>query len=185
MIKLALYGKSGAGKSIFGAFLGQEFTAVGMPVVPLKLAAPLYTLQAVIHVFAGRPLLDPGQQDGLLLNDLAGHLRRINSAALTDPFARRVAQAAEKHPGGVVLCDDMRAPDVEVLVELGFLLVEVRAPERVRQARKHAREDLSPGADDHVTELPPDCAPYHRVINDGDLEQLQGRAAELVREVMS
>ncbi|MEV4383271.1 hypothetical protein [Streptosporangium sp. NPDC049644] len=184
MIKVALYGRPGAGKSTFGVSLGQEFMAAGVPVVPLKLAAPLYTLQAVVHVFAGRPLLGPGQQDGLLLNDLAGHLRRINSAALTDPFARRVIQAAEKHPGGVVVCDDMRAPDVEVLVELGFLLVEVWAPERVRQARKQARGDLSPGADDHVTELPPDCVPHHRVINDGGLEQLQGRAAELVREVM-
>ncbi|WP_436758704.1 hypothetical protein [Streptosporangium sp. V21-05] len=185
MIKLALYGKPGAGKSTFGVFLGQEFTAVGVPVVPLKLAAPLYTLQAVIHVFAGRPLLDLGQQDGLLLNDLAAHLRRINPAALTDPFARRVVQAAEKYPGGVVVCDDMRAPDVEVLAELGFLLVEVWAPESVRQPRKQTREDLSSGADDHVTELPPDCVPHHRVINDGGLEQLQGRAAELVHEVMA
>ncbi|WP_182884198.1 ATP-binding protein [Microbispora sp. H10885] len=184
MIKVALYGKPGAGKSTLAELLNREFSAMGRPVVTLKLAAPLYTLQAVIHTFAGRPMTDGSQQDGLLLNDLAAHLRRINPAALTEPFARRLAQAAALHPDGVALCDDMRAADVEALRALHFTLVEVSAPEELRRTRKAARNDLSPGNDDHPTEAVPTCEPHHRVINDGDVHLLRRRAAELAREVL-
>ncbi|MEW9532847.1 hypothetical protein [Microbispora sp. NPDC049125] len=184
MIKLALYGKPGAGKSTLAELLGREFSAMGRPVVTLKLAAPLYTLQAVIHAFAGHPLIDVHQQDGLLLNDLAAHLRRINPAALTTPFAQRVAQAAALHPHGVALCDDMRAPDVDSLLSLGFTLVEVSAPEELRHIRKVARRDLSLGSDEHPTESVPACDPHYRVVNDGDAEQLRTRAAELAREML-
>ncbi|WP_392958117.1 hypothetical protein [Streptomyces sp. LN245] len=61
---------------------------------------------------AGRPLLDGAAQDDPLLNDLGTHLRRINSDALTGAFAQRVRQAGQNSPSAVLVCDDLRAPDV-------------------------------------------------------------------------
>ncbi|MFG1879315.1 hypothetical protein ACGFIV_31195 [Sphaerisporangium sp. NPDC049003] len=185
MIKIALYGRPGAGKSTFSELLYREIAATGVPVVPIKLAAPLYALQGLIHVLAGCSLPDPGAQDGLLLNDLGHHMRRINPGALTDPFARRVAQVAEQHPNGMVVCDDMRGPDVDALLDMGFTLVEVWAPEDVRRARKQIRGDLSPGAEDHPTEVAPTCDPSHRIVNDDSLEHLRLRAAEFARKVLA
>lgn len=154
MARIALYGRPGAGKSTFAGLLAQEVEAAGAGVVRLRLGAPLYELQAVVHAVAGRPLLDGGVQDGLLLNALGEHLRRINPHALTDAFARRVRQAELGRPGAVLLCDDMRAPDVEAVAGLGFVLVEVTAPDPVRRRRKHARGDLSAGDEGHSTEAP-------------------------------
>ncbi len=181
---LALYGRPGAGKSTFSRLLAAEFEAAGVATVPVRLAAPLYELQAIIHAMAGRPLLDPHRQDGALLNDLGGHLRRINPAALTGMFAQRVAQAIERHPGSVLVCDDMRCADAPALLGLGFTLVAVQAPESLRRSRKQARGDLSAGRDDHATEAPVECGPHHVVDNDGGLELLRSRAADLVGTVL-
>jgi cytidine deaminase len=181
---LALYGLPGAGKSSFSRLVAAEFDAAGVAAVQVRLAAPLYELQAIIHAMAGRPLLDPRRQDGALLNDLGSHLRRINPAALTDMFARRVRQARCDHPGAALICDDMRAADTEAVLGLGFALVQVRAPESLRQSRKQARGDLSAGRDDHDTEAPAQCSPHYVVDNDGDMAQLQARATSLVRTVL-
>jgi hypothetical protein len=121
---------------------------------------------------------------GSQLNDLGAHLRRINPAALTDMFAQRVAQAFEDHPGSVLVCDDMRGADAPAVLGLGFTLVAVRAPESLRRSHKQARGDLSAGRDDHATEAPVECDPHHVVDNDGSLELLRARAADLVRRVL-
>jgi chloramphenicol 3-O-phosphotransferase len=180
MHRIALYGLPGAGKSTFAQLLVEEFDRVAIPVVVVKVGAPLYELQALIHSLAQRPMLTPVQQDGLLLNDLAGHVRRINPQALTDLFAAKVAAAA---PGTALVCDDMRAPDVEAIERLGFVLVEVCAPDSVRRARKHGRGDLTAGREDHPSEAPIDRAPRYGVVNDAGMEALREQAASLVKHL--
>jgi hypothetical protein len=184
MRRIALYGRPGAGKSTFGELLGQELAGAGACALPVRLASPLYELQALVYTVAGRPMLVGTRQDGALLNSLGGHLRRINPGALTDAFAARVRQAEQAHPLAVLVCDDMRAPDVGALTALGFELVEVIAPEQVRRARKAARADLSAGNEEHSTEAPVDAVPWHRVDNAGDLEQLRRLAADLAQRVL-
>lgn len=184
MRRIALYGKPGAGKSTFAGILTDEFEASGARVVVVKLAAPLYELQAVIHAMAGAPLLDSAAQDGRLLNDLGVHLRRINPDALTDAFSRRVAQAERDWPDAVLLCDDMRALDVEAVTCLGFDLAEVVAPDAARSARKQARADLSAGDEDHPTEAPVAATPRWRVVNDGSLDVLRVLAARIAAEAL-
>lgn len=177
MLKIALYGKPGAGKSTFARLLTQHLQARDTPCAVVKIGAPLYELQALLYTIAWRPLLEPTAQDGLLLADLAGHLRRINPSSLTDLFAAKMATAPA---GAALVCDDMRAPDVEAVKKLGFMLVEIQAPQQVRQARKHARGDLASGSEEHPTEAPVGCAPDYQVVNDGDVAALRGQAAALI-----
>ncbi|WP_331765313.1 hypothetical protein OG747_52655 (plasmid) [Streptomyces sp. NBC_01384] len=184
MPKVALYGRPGAGKSTLAGLLAEELALVGADVLSLKVGAPLYELQAVVHAMAGRPLLDGSEQDGKLLNVLGSQLRRINPAALTEAFTQRVRQAEQGRPRAVLVCDDLRAPDVEAVTGLGFILVEVTAPDAVRLARKHARADLSAGDEHHLTEAPIGAAPWWRVDNTGGLDDLRKQAAELAGEVL-
>ncbi|WP_445517251.1 hypothetical protein [Streptomyces sp. NEAU-174] len=184
MPRVALYGRPGAGKSTFAVLLAQELAAGGAEVRRLKLGAPLYELQAVVHAMAGRPLLSGGEQDGQLLNALGSQLRRINPHALTEAFAQRVRQAEQSRPGAVLVCDDLRAPDVEAVTALGFVLVEVTAPDPVRRLRKQERADLSAGDEDHPTEAPVDAVPWRQVDNTGSLDDLRGHAARLAGEVL-
>ncbi|MFI6296640.1 ATP-binding protein [Nonomuraea sp. NPDC050790] len=180
MLRIALYGKPGVGKSTFARLLIQHLQTRDTPCAVVKIGAPLYELQALLYTIAGRPLLEPTAQDGLLLGDLAGHLRRINPSSLTELFAAKVAAAPAE---AVLVCDDMRAPDVEAVKELGFVLVEVQAPQHLRQARTHARGDLTPVSEDHPGEAPVGCTADHRVVNDSDLAALRAQAAALVERV--
>ncbi|PZG09156.1 hypothetical protein [Nonomuraea aridisoli] len=181
MPNIALYGLPGAGKSTFARLLTQQLGTSGVPCALVKIGAPLYELQALIYSVAGRPLLEPTAQDGLLLADLAGHLRRINPTSLTDLFAAKVAAAPS---GSVLVCDDMRAPDVEAVTDLGFRLVEITAPEPLRCRRRQSRGDLSQGDEQHPSEAPVEAQPWLRVHNDGDLDRLWDEAGRVAAQVL-
>ncbi|MGW2984148.1 AAA family ATPase [Streptomyces goshikiensis] len=183
MPKIALYGLPGAGKSTLARLLTEEVVAAGSEVVQLKLAQPLYEAQSVIYELAGRPLTDRNQQDGRLLNLLGTELRRINQDALTDAFTARARQAERKNPGALLVCDDLRAPDVSAVAGLGFVLVEISAPEEARRTRKASRRDLSAGDERHPTEAPLDASPWRRVENAGSLDDLRAQAAVLAGEL--
>lgn len=182
--RFALYGKPGAGKSTFTRNLVEEFEERAIPTLTVKIAAPLYELQAVIYAMAGRPMLDSGRQDGKLLADLGSHLRRINSEALTTAFTARIRQAEQCFPDAVLLCDDLRASDLAAVTELGFATVRISACEKIRQTRKAERGDLSPGDDAHSAEASIMEEPWYQVINDGTREELRNHAAFLVEEVL-
>lgn len=182
MPRLALYGRPGAGKSTFAELILEELRAAGATPKCIKVGAPLYEIQAVVRAAAGRPLLDAGEQDGRLLNCLGAEMRRINPTALTDTFAVRVREAEQLLPDAVLVCDDVRAPDADSVVGLGFRLVQITAREEVRRARKALRGDLSAGDEAHSTEEPLAVVPWRCVANDGDLAALRGQARALVAE---
>ncbi|MBH1933285.1 hypothetical protein I5Q34_03100 [Streptomyces sp. AV19] len=184
MPKLALFGRPGAGKTTLSGLLTVELAEAGADARILKVGAPLYELQAVIYAVAGRPLPDGRVQDGQLLNALGLHVRRINPGALTEAFGLRVRQVERDTPRAVVLCDDMRAADVDAVTALGFRLVEVTAPDPVRLERKGGRGDLSAGDDQHSTEAAVDAVPWLRVDNSGSLDDLRAQAARIIREVL-
>ncbi|MFF9001509.1 hypothetical protein ACF1GW_06240 [Streptomyces achromogenes] len=184
MRKIALHGKPGAGKSTLAGMLAEECERAGAPVRRLKLGAPLYDVQALVYALAGRPLVDNAVQDGPLLNALGSAMRRINPDALLAPFAARVQQAERLCPQAVLLCDDMRAPDAEAVLALGFRLVKVTAPDGLRLQRKKRRGDLAAGDDEHSTEAPVTAPEWRRIENAGSLEDLRARAAGIVAEVL-
>ncbi|WP_326681618.1 hypothetical protein [Streptomyces sp. NBC_01237] len=184
MPRLALHGRPGAGKSTLAGMLVEELCNAGAQPFRLKVGAPLYELQALVRAAAGRPLLNRDDQDGELLNCLGLQMRRINPAALTDQFVLRVKQAEQLYPRAVLLCDDVRGPDADVVSGLGFRMVHVAAPDEVRRARKAGRRDLSAGDDNHPTEEPVTAGSWRCVENDGDLDALRARAKSLVAEVL-
>ena len=181
MPRLARYGLPGAGKSTFAHHLTKQLEGAGVPSAVVKIGAPLYELQALIYTVAGRPLLEPAAQDGLLLADLAGHLRGIYPTSLSDLFAAKVAAAPAET---VLVCDDMRVPDVDAVTGLGFLLVEIAAPDPLRRQRKQGRADLSPGDEQRPNEAPVHARPWRRVDNAGSLDQLRAEAARIAAEVL-
>ncbi|MFF7095780.1 hypothetical protein ACFY9A_25780 [Streptomyces rubradiris] len=164
--------------------LAEECERAGAPVRRLKLGAPLYDVQALVYALAGRPLVDNTVQDGPLLNALGAAMRRINPDALTVPFAARVQQTEGYCPQAVLICDDMRAPDAEAVLALGFRLVKVTAPDELRLQRKERRGDLGSGDDEHSTEAPVRAPEWRRIENAGSLEDLRTQAASIVAEVL-
>jgi dephospho-CoA kinase len=185
MGRIAACGKPGAGKSTFCLMLREEFARIDCEVKVFKLAAPLYELQATIHQYAGVPLLESDQQDGQLLNFLGSHLRKLNASVLVDNFIDRVDRYCALHPESIILCDDMRGTDTRALVEAGFRIVEVVAPEKLRRDRKFGRGDLSAGNDNHETEAALVETPRTRVLNEGTMEELRCEAASYVEGVMT
>ncbi|MEV6810101.1 hypothetical protein [Streptomyces sp. NPDC051129] len=184
MRKIALHGKPGAGKSTLAGMLAEECERAGAPVRRLKLGAPLYDAQALVYALAGRPLVDNTVQDGPLLNALGAAMRRINPEALIAPFAARTQQAEGLSPQAVLICDDMRAPDAEAVLALGFRLVKVTAPDDIRMQRRAQRGDLAAGDDEHSTEAPVTAPEWRRIENTGSLEDLRAQAAGIVSEVL-
>ncbi|MFB7618320.1 hypothetical protein [Kitasatospora sp. NPDC056181] len=178
-MRIATYGRPGAGKSTLTGMLADRLTSRGVHVVRIRLGAPLYDLQGIVYQVAGRPLVSPDRQDGQLLNALGSHLRRINPAALTDIFEAKVKEATGENSAAVILCDDARAADIEALDALGFTFVQIWAPDDFRRLRKAGRGDLSPGDENHPTETEITITPHHRIENAGSIQTLLVRAREL------
>lgn len=183
-LRIAAYGKPGAGKSTFCRIVARTAEGLGLGPTTLSLAAPLYELQAVIYAYAGAPLVESRAQDGKLLNFLGAHLRRINSGALVDNFSARLAKAESNRDCKLVLCDDARAPDVAGLQHLGFQFIEIQAPDALRHARIADRHDLVRGSEDDVTELPFTPGQHLTVDNTTDLDTLERKVQGLLSELL-
>ncbi|MDT0266105.1 cytidine deaminase [Streptomyces sp. DSM 44915] len=178
-LRLALFGKPGAGKSTTAGILEKALREAGQRVAVVRIAAPLYDVQEFFHARAGAPLRK-GQQDGALLNFLGSHFRRTASGFLLEDFAERCALTAF---GGVdvILCDDARPADLGGLAEQGFHLVRISAPDAVRRQRKAGRGDATAGQDDHPTELGVDGAVADTELdNSGTLGELESSVTAFV-----
>ncbi|HLZ62480.1 MAG TPA: hypothetical protein VKR06_36500 [Ktedonosporobacter sp.] len=160
-----------------------------MEVVVLKLAEPLYEAQSYIYTLCGRPLAFRYEQDGVLLNFLGTHLRSIFPDVLLQHFRYRYEEFLRRCEtrGGtstVVICDDVRSPDANFLSTLGFTLVRVEAPPEVCRMRRALRGDITPGSDQHESEMGlENIRSDHTLINTGTLEQLREHVEILLEEL--
>lgn len=183
-MRIAFYGLPGVGKSTTSRILHHELTRREWPVVQVRLAAPLYELQAEIWRRAARPLADEHVQDREILSFLGRTLRRINPDALTDEFRRRVLEVSA-HGDTAVVCDDMRQIDAPELISLGFKLVRITAPDSVRRARLAARGDIGAQKEDANFEAMENLTAWRMLTNDGSIDQLRTHVSALVEEAMS
>src|SRR6185437_3216230 len=131
VLKLALFGTPGAGKSTASQLIEDYCRAESIEFHRIKLAYPLYEAQSFLYKLAGRPLDEFYTQDGELLSFLGGYLRRINPLVLVDQFAERLArlvadQSVHARERTVIVCDDMRRLDADALRDLGFVFVRVQ-----------------------------------------------------------
>lgn len=138
-IRLAVIAPSGSGKSTAAAMMREQFAARGLSSEVVKLAAPLYRLQAEVYRTAGREI-GPDEQDQEILEAMARFLRRIEPGCIVEDFLARYRRCTAP----VALNDDLRDPDTDWprLHEAGFRVVRVVTPEDVRLRRLRARGDL-------------------------------------------
>lgn len=137
--KIALVGLAGSGKSTCARLIADYAAERGLTTVWVPLADPLYRLQAQVYAAAGRTL-SPGEQDQVLLESIADHLRRLNPRALVDDFLARISLAAD---ADLLLNEDLRDPHVDApaLRASGFLIIRVTCDEELRRIRLKERHD--------------------------------------------
>lgn len=175
VLRLSVIGLTGAGKSTFAATVERLAEERGLTHRRIKLAKPLYDLQKCVYDKAGVPLR-PGDQDQILMEALAGAMRRIRSRSLADLFLAELAAT----DADVVINDDLRDPHVDAVVlrEHGFRIVRVRARPETRAVRLDARGDLtrSECSTDELSLIRPDVV----IDNDGDLASYDDAVRRLV-----
>jgi hypothetical protein len=175
---ICLYGLTGVGKSTFARLLHDALAGAGVTSVVLKLADPLYRLQAHFYASAGMRL-DPGRQDQVLLEAIALQLRRISRTCLVDDFEARFARSG----ADVIINDDLRDPDVDYarLRQLGFRFAHITADEAVRRQRLAGRDDVSVVVDSETTRRLSAIRPDLVVDNSGsEVDQLPTTAVPAI-----
>lgn len=169
-LRIALYGRQGAGKTTSAQFIADHCSARELVIVRVRLADPLYRLQSALYAEAGRPLLDDTFQDSEVLAFLAAQLRRINPEALTSAAAEAVGRARTSQ-ADVILCEDSRPPDRPSLEKLGFRFIHVAAPAQVCSDRRRRRGDASVCDEGSLHRIEGDL----ELTNDGSLGDFRHR----------
>jgi GTPase SAR1 family protein len=148
VIKLAVYGLSGSGKSTVAAALTGSLSDRGHRVEVVKLAQPLYRLQSSIYATLGQDI-GPWEHDNELLRMLASQLRRISPSFIADDFLARVRAST----ADVVINDDLRDSNVDYpcLMAAGFRFLHVSCSDETRAGRVAARGDRSVVPDSDAT----------------------------------
>lgn len=143
-VRLCIVGPSGSGKSTVVSLLRRELEVAGYSVATLKLAQPLYDLQAKFYDIAS-VVLSEGDQDQILMETIARELRRINPNSLVSAIERRLDDCRAE----VVLNDDLRddQTDAPRLRKLGFRIARVVTAEPERISRLLLRRDAATIAD--------------------------------------
>jgi hypothetical protein len=181
---LGLFGLPGAGKSTTSKLIQRLSEDNGWEVVVLKLAEPLYDIQSYIYTLCHQPLPSRYTQDGVLLNFLGSHLRHIDPQVLLRHFRARYEKCLVEDTNStykLIICDDVRQPDVGLLRDLGFLLVKIEASPELCRSRRSMRGDTTLGSDLHPSEAGLETIIPNKVLeNNGSLEQLMDSIRDLL-----
>jgi dephospho-CoA kinase len=189
IMRIGLCGTPGAGKTTTSRFLESYCLGQQYFFDRIKLADPIYEAQAAIYAIAGRKLSNFYEQDGELLNFLGYYLRKINQNVLLDRFAERLVQKIEiatrsNAPFGIVICDDVRAPDAEFVKTNDFLLIRLLADEQICTERRHNRGDITLGSAKHSTEQGLDeITAHYQIENNTTLEDLRIKVIQIVENM--
>jgi cytidine deaminase len=140
MLKLALYGFSGVGKSTTSTLIGRMCSRRGMTFEVIKIADPLHRLQHDIYALLSRRV-PPDRQDQVLLRALADQIRRIEPSFLVGDFLKRVDQST----AAAIINDDLKDVgfDYPRLVQAGFRFARITCEEETRARRLSGRADLT------------------------------------------
>lgn len=177
-LRLCLVAPSGSGKSTTAQLIRNWLLARGHTVEVVKLAEPLYRIQAMFYAEAGIALT-PETQDQKLLESVATHLRTIHARALADGFLRRLAASR----ADVVINDDLRDDRIDwpALREAGFRVVKVAARAEVRAQRLAERNDLSVVKDSPLDLQMARIEADYVLTNNGSLGALEAQVDGLCR----
>jgi cytidine deaminase len=142
-IKLCIIAPAGSGKSTVARLICERAQERGLSCAVIKLAEPLYDIQAKFYDTA-KVSIGRYQQNHGLLESIADYLRSIDKWSIANHFKERyLATEAD-----IVINDDLRDSDIDwpVLQELGFSVLYVEASEIIRHTRLQGRGDLEVSA---------------------------------------
>jgi dephospho-CoA kinase len=139
-LRISIIGHTGSGKSTLAGYLEDFAAGRGLTHSRVKLAKPLYDLQAQVYRAAGVTLA-AGAQDQVLMEHLAEAMRRIRPESLAEDFLARLATT----DADVVINDDLRDPHVDAVALRGhgFRIIRVTVDPEVRDKRLAERGDLT------------------------------------------
>ncbi|TQK51138.1 dephospho-CoA kinase [Streptomyces sp. SLBN-118] len=139
-LRVSIVGLAGAGKSTCATLIEEFARDKGLSHARVKLAKPLYDLQAEVYRTAGATL-NAGAQDQILMEALADAMRRIRPESIADDFVARLSEV----DADLVVNDDLRDPHVDApaLREHGFRVLRITCDEELRQKRLAGRGDPS------------------------------------------
>ncbi|KUN99370.1 AAA family ATPase [Streptomyces caeruleatus] len=174
-LRISVVGLAGAGKSTCASLIEEFAGDKGLTHTRIKLAEPLYDLQAEVYRRAGGPLAD-GAQDQILMEALADAMRRIRPDSLAADFTARLTRA----DADVIVNDDLRDPHVDApaLRGHGFRVLRITCDEELRRERLAGRGDPS-RADRSTREI--DLITPDAVIDNGaGLDEYRAAVHELL-----
>lgn len=174
--KLALLGNTGVGKDTFVKIFQERFASLSIRLI--KLATPLYEGQNAIYKLCGREIAT-GVQDGILLNFLGNHMRRINPDVIKESFLRELQRQGQEPD--IFICQDARPLDVPFVREAGFFVLNIATDPEIALERRKVRGDLSLGASDHHTEKGLSVELYDaQILNNGSLEEFAQKIVKFI-----
>ncbi|WP_321387414.1 hypothetical protein [Alcaligenes phenolicus] len=175
-LRISLIAPSGAGKSTVAHLLKSAFELSGCTVQVLKLARPLYQLQADFYRKCGIELAED-QQDQHLLELIAKEMRRIAPQSLVHHFGRQLA----KVNADVVLNDDLRddQTDWPWLRCNGFTVIRIKASTSLCRRRLQDRGDLTSVHDSPLNAQIAKIREDYTIVNEGALDSLDTQVKAL------
>ncbi|MCT9008516.1 hypothetical protein ACWGKW_22495 [Streptomyces sp. NPDC054766] len=175
-LRITVVAPAGTGKSTCAGLIEEFARARGISHARVKLATPLYDLQAEVYRRAAVPLAE-GVQDQILMEALADAMRRINPTSLADDFTARLASVRAR----VVVNDDLRDPHVDapVLRGHGFRVLRITCDEDIRLKRLAERGD--PSRADRSTREIDLIEPDAVIDNSGDIAACRTAVHDLLR----
>ena len=176
--KLALLGNTGVGKDTFVRIFQKRYAHLSMHLI--MLAMPLYEGQNAIYNICGRDI-EEGVQDGILLNFLGNHMRRINPDVIKESFLRELQRNGQETD--LIICHDARPLDVSFVREAGFYILNITTDPGIALERRKVRGDLSLGSSDHHTEKGLSAELYDaQIVNNGTLKDFEQKIIKFFDE---
>lgn len=144
MLKIALLGHSGVGKTTFYDYSKSFLKKLNkdLNIVKIKFARPIYQIQAQIYQFCDTKLPSSGQ-DAALLGYLGKKFRDLNESSLVNIFAAQLnkLRTDENADNTVVICDDASASELDFLLDEGFTVIYINSKHEIAKNRIHKRGD--------------------------------------------
>jgi cytidine deaminase len=181
-LKIAFVGPSGSGKSTTASFFRDFVEENALDCAVLKLAEPLYRVQAMIYKEAGQPI-DYRSQDQTLLEMIAKKMRAIDKEALINNLRGRLKTCN----ADVIINDDLRddITDWPAMIENDFQIVRIWTEPQVRRQRLAGRQDLDAIMDSALDEQVTRIRPNFVVTNNSDQNSLKYQVHALARQLCS
>lgn len=179
ILKLALFGVSGSGKSTAAKLLIEKVKKwPDYKLIQVNVAEPLHQIQKFTYEQFG--LANTGQ-DGKLLEFLAGHFEKHLGERCVREIERQV-KFQRPNKNLVVLNSDCRNNAYMALKNAGFRFVRVYTSERIIRRRLAKRGDITEFNRKNLVNQIEQIREDHRIENSSSVRNLEAKVISLLNE---